>query len=58
MRKKLGMALALMYVIGTWVYGVVYIWNHWAGAEHYGVLAWYAFIRALIWPVWLLLELF
>ena len=57
MRKKLGVAMVAVYATGYWVYGVMYVWNHWAGFGLWWSLAYYAFTRALIWPVWLLLEL-
>ncbi len=44
-----------IYAIGTWVYGIWYIWQHWGGVSSTGMLAYYGFIRALIWPVWLIL---
>lgn len=49
---------ATVYAVGTWVYGGWYIWLHWAEADlwSYGVLMYYAFIRALIWPIWMVLE--
>ena len=40
------------YVLGTWVYGTWYIWEHWAGYWGSGTLAWYGFMRAIVWPVW------
>ena len=55
--KALGMALGAVYVLGTWVYGTWYVWEHWAGYWNFAPLAWYGFMHALIWPVWVALAL-
>ena len=57
MLKRLGWAVAIVYAVGSWVYGVAYIWEHWAGFWNYGSLAYYAFMRALVWPLWVFLDL-
>ncbi len=36
---------------------VWYVWEHWSRDLSYGLLAWHAFMRALIWPVWAVLAL-
>ncbi len=45
------------YVLGIWVYGLWYVWEHWAGSNHIGSLAGRGFIRAVVWPWWVLLDL-
>jgi len=55
--KALGAALLGVYIAGTWVYGIWYIWEHWSRDMGYGLLAWYGFMRAIIWPVWVALAL-
>ncbi len=51
------MGLLGVYIAGTWVYGTWYIWKYWSRDMGYGLLAWYGFMRALIWPVWVALAL-
>ena len=51
------MGLLGVYIAGTWVYGTWYIWEYWSRDMGYGLLAWYGFMRALIWPVWVALAL-
>lgn len=29
-----------VYATGSWVYGIGYIWEHWAEYEKYGSLGW------------------
>ena len=55
--RVVGFTLGGIYVLGTWVYGIWYIWEHWAGYWSFGPLAWYGFMRGLIWPVWVALAL-
>jgi hypothetical protein len=55
--SRIVLVVLVPYVVGTWIYGGWYIWEHWAGYWGYGNLAWYAFIRAIVWPVWVLLAL-
>ena len=57
MLNRLGWAGAFGYAIGAWVYSVLYIWEHWGGLWNYGALAYYAFMRALVWPLWVFLDL-
>ncbi|MCZ6606763.1 MAG: hypothetical protein O7A64_03740 [Alphaproteobacteria bacterium] len=47
--------LAIGYAIGCWIYGLAYMWTHWEGLLGVGILAVYAFARALIWPLWVIL---
>jgi len=58
MDRVVSQTLAGIYVVGTWVYGVMYIWTHWAGFWQFGILAFYAFIRAIFWPIILAASLF
>ena len=48
---------SLLYVACYWAYAGFYIWQHWAelGFWHYGLLAYHAFIRAIIWPLWVMI---
>ena len=57
MLNRLGLSIAIGYAIGAWVYGLLYIWEHWGGLWSYGPLAYYAFGRALVWPLWVILDL-
>ncbi len=36
---------------------VWYVWEHWSRDLSYGLLAWHAFMRAIIWPLWVALGL-
>ncbi len=45
--------LGSAYVLGAWVYGLWYVWEHWEGSTHIGTLAGYAIIRAVVWPWWI-----
>ncbi len=49
--------LGSFYLLGAWIYGLWYVWEHWEGATQIGTLAGTGFVRALIWPVWVLLPL-
>ncbi len=55
--KKHTKILGSAYVLGVWIYGVSYVWEHWAEASHIGSLAGVGFVRAIIWPVWVVLRL-
>ena len=35
-----------VYIAGTWVYGIWYIWEYWSRDMGFGTLAWYGFMRA------------
>ncbi len=45
------------YVLGIWIYGLWYVWEQWAEASNIGTLAGVAFVRAIVWPVWVALAL-
>ncbi len=45
------------YVLGIWIYGLWYVWEHWEGATHIGTLAGVGFVRAIAWPLWVALSL-
>jgi hypothetical protein len=45
------------YLLGAWIYGLWYVWEHWAGSTHIGTLAGTGFVRAIVWPVWVVLAL-
>jgi hypothetical protein len=34
------------YLLGAWIYGLWYVWDHWAEANHIGTLAGHAIMRA------------
>ncbi len=55
--KQLGKILGGAYVLGAWIYGVWYVWENWEGTTHIGTLAGVAFMRAIVWPVWVGLTL-
>ena len=55
--KQLGKILGGAYVLGIWIYGLWYVWEHWAEASNIGTLAGVAFVRAIVWPVWVVLAL-
>ena len=46
-----------VYVLGAWIYGLWYVWEHWAGSSQIATLAGVGFVRAIIWPVWVALAL-
>lgn len=50
--QKIGYGFAGIYALGSWVYICVYVYEHWQGYWSAGTLAWYAAMRAIIWPVW------
>ncbi len=45
------------YVLGIWIYGLWYVWENWVEAGQIGTLAGVAFVRAIVWPVWVALAL-
>ncbi len=55
--KQWAKILGGAYVVGIWIYGVWYVWEHWAEASNIGTLAGVAFVRAIVWPVWVGLTL-
>ena len=55
--KQLGKILGGAYVLGIWIYGLWYVWENWAEAGQIGTLAGVGFIRAVVWPLWVLLHL-
>ena len=55
--KVFGMGVLDVYIAGTWVYGTWYVWKHWAGYWNFGAPAYYVFMRAIIWPIWVALAL-
>ena len=55
--KQLAKILGGAYVLGAWIYGVWYVWEHRAEAGQIGTLAGVAFVRAIVWPVWVALAL-
>ena len=36
------------YLLGAWVYGLWYVWEHWEGSTQIGTLAGTAFVRPAI----------
>ncbi len=55
--KQPGKILGGAYVLGIWIYGLWYVWENWAEAGQIGTLAGVAFVRAIVWPVWVGLTL-
>ncbi len=55
--KQLAKILGGAYLLGVWIYGLWYVWEHWGGTTHIGTLAGVAFVRAIVWPVWVGLTL-
>ncbi len=55
--KQLRKILGGAYVLGIWIYGLWYVWEHWEGSTHIGTLAGVGFVRAIVWPVWVALAL-
>jgi hypothetical protein len=45
------------YLLGAWIYGLWYVWEHWEGATQVGSLAGVGFVRAIVWPLWVALAL-
>ncbi len=41
-----------VYLLGAWIYGLWYVWENWEGAKQIGTLAGHAFLRAVVWPWW------
>ncbi|UCH72921.1 MAG: hypothetical protein JSU82_11135 [Rhodospirillales bacterium] len=46
---------AALYVVGALVYQGWYMFANWQGFQDGVFLMWYASIRSLIWPLWLLM---
>ena len=44
--KQSAKILGGAYVLGIWIYGLWYVWEHWEGSIQIGTLAWYGFMRA------------
>ncbi len=40
------------YLLGTWIYGIWYVWEHWEGSTQIGTLAGAGIVRAIVWPWW------
>ena len=55
--KQPSKILGGVYVLGIWIYGLWYVWEHWEGSTHIGTLAGVGFVRAVVWPLWVLLHL-
>ncbi len=55
--KQLIKILGGAYVLGIWIYGLWYVREHWAEASNIGTLAGVAFVRTIVWPVWVVLAL-
>ena len=55
--KQSAKILSGVYVLGIWIYGLWYVWEHWEGSTHVGSLAGTGFVRAIVWPVWVVLPL-
>jgi hypothetical protein len=53
--KAAGITLGLVYLLGYWLYGAWYVWEHWSGFSGFGIL--YGFMRAIIWPAWVAVAL-
>ncbi len=49
--------LVSAYVLGIWIYGLWYVWEHWEGSTQIGTLAGVGFVRAIVWPLWVALSL-
>ncbi len=50
--KQSAKILGGVYVLGIWIYGLWYVWEHWAGSSQIATLAGYAIMRAVVWPLW------
>ena len=46
--KQLAKILGGAYVLGIWIYGVWYLWEHWEGSTNIGTLAGVGFMRAIV----------
>ena len=57
MLRHAGKSVGVVYLFGTWVYGALYLWDHRAGYVDFANVAWHAFLRAIIWPIWVILDL-
>ena len=57
MLRHAGRTIGVVYLFGTWIYGTLYIWEHRADFSDFAWLTWQAFLRALIWPMWVILDL-
>ena len=40
------------YLLGVWIYGLWYVWEHWEGSTQIGTLTGVGFVRAIVWPFW------
>ncbi len=40
------------YLLGVWIYGLWYVWEHAEGSTQVGTLAGHAIMRAIVWPWW------
>ncbi len=49
--KQSAKVLGGAYVLGIWIYGLWYLWEHWAEANQIGTLTGHAFVRAIVWPL-------
>ncbi len=51
--KLLAKNLGGAYLLGIWIYGLWYVWEHWEGSTQIGTLAGTAFVRAIVWLWWM-----
>ena len=55
--RQAGRTVGFVYLFGTWIYSALYLWNHRADFSDFATLVWHTFLRALLWPMWVVLDL-
>lgn len=46
--------MAWLYAAGIWLYALIFVVVNWHQDISFGILIWWAFIKGLIWPWWLI----
>ncbi len=57
MLRQAGKSAGFVYLFGTWVYGALFLWGHQLDFSDFATLAGHTFLRALVWPMWVILDL-
>ena len=48
--KQSAKILSGAYLLGVWIYGLWYVWEHWEGSTHIATLTGVGLMRAIVWP--------
>ena len=57
MLRHAGKSIVAVYLFGVWIYGALYLWEHRSDFPDFASLVLDTFLRSLIWPMWVILDL-